>query len=382
MPFVQRELLRDSVSMTFAQTYELDLPKTGQLESLVLYIRSSQNGYPCLGAVPKWRLIDYISKIEVIADGSTVIKSYDGLEALAAAFYDDFREPMSMWRQYSSTPQRQCIPIHFGRGFLDELYGLDLSKYNQVTLKITNDASSAYWTTDITLTVIAYWLREAGGPFAGYFREELWKQWAPVAAAIEYNELPIALPIRRILLEARPGRTTATCKNTAYMRDLMSDIDFTFKTGQVRVFKGPLEVLGHLSTMEMPARIDVRGAIDRTAGLGFEVGVGYCQQNMGAHGVDADSIASVLGNLHADIQESAQEIGYRTANGQMQWSVRGHAYMHCTPLWYARKSDLSDLLDPKAQEVVRVDITTLTGTTVSGTDRVARNGIILSRLVQ
>jgi hypothetical protein len=382
MPFWQREVLRDAVSMTFAQTYELDLPKSGLLGSLVLYISSSQNGYPCLGAVPKWRLIDYISKIEVIGDGSEVIKSWDGKEALAAAFYDDGHQPTSMWRQYSSTPQRQWIPIHFGRRLMDELYGLDLSRFDQVTLKVTNDATSTYWTTDIKLTAIAYWLRDAINPFGGYFRDEVWKSWTPVAAAPEYSDLPVALPIRRILLEARPARSSTTCKNDSSMHALMSDIDFTFKTGQVRVYKGSLEALGHLSVLELGGFVEVRGAIDRSAGLGFECGVGYVHQNLGAWGVDADNISSVLGNMHADIQDSAQEIGYRSANGQLEWVVRGHGYMHTLPLWFARKPDLSDLLDTEALKVVKVDILTATGTDVSGTDRDARNAIILNRLVR
>jgi hypothetical protein len=382
MPFWQREILRDAVSMTFAQTHELDLPKAGLLGSLVLYISSSQNGYPCLGAVPKWRLIDYISKIEVVGDGAEVIKSWDGKEALAAAFYDDGQEPPGLWRQYSSTPQRQWIPIHFGRKLMDELYGLDLSRFDQVTLKITNDASSTYWTTDIKLTVIAYWLREAIAPFGGYFRDEVWKSWTPVAAAIEYSDLPVALPIRRILLEARPARTSTTCKNDSSMHALMSDIDFTFKTGQVRVYKGSLEALGHLSVIELGRFVETRGAIDRTAGLGFECGVGYVHQNLGYGGADANSISTALSNMSMDVQDSAQEMAYRSGNGQLQWAVRGHGYMHTLPLWNARKPDLADLLDPEGQKVIKVDILTATGTDVSGTDLNARNAIILSRLVR
>jgi hypothetical protein len=381
-PFWQRELLRDAVSMTFGQTYELDLPKAGQLGSLVLYITSTSNGYSFLGAVPKWRLIDYISKIEVIGDGSEVIKSFDGLEALAEAFYDDGQEPPGMWRTYSSTPQRQWIPIHFGRKLMDEIYGLDLSRFNQVTLKITNDATSTEFSTDIKVTVFAYWLRDALGPFSGYFRDEVWKSWLPVAAATEYSELPIALPIRRILLEARPARTTATCKNVSTMIDLMSDIDLTFKTGQVRVFKGSLRHLGHLSILELGRFVETEGAIDRTGTLGFEVGCGYCLQNLGSGMADANGLTSVRANMMQDVQDSAQEMAYRSATGMLAWKVRGFGYMHTVPLWIARKPDLEDLLDPDTNKVVKLDIATETGLTLTGTARDARNAIILSRLVR
>src|SRR3990167_2766544 len=168
--FRQREVLRTGVVMPFAATYELDLPKQGRLSDVTLYIRSTENASAFQTSIPKWRLIDYISKIEVVGDGSEVIKSYDGQQALACAFYDDFREPVSMWRTYSNTPHRQWIPIHFGRWFHDLTYGLDLSRFNQVTLKITNDATATQFTTGITLTVVAFWLREAAGAFNGYFR--------------------------------------------------------------------------------------------------------------------------------------------------------------------------------------------------------------------
>jgi len=381
MPFWQRETLRDGASMAFGETYELDLPKNGQLGSLVLQMSSTAVSNALL-ILPKWRLIDYISKIEVIGDGSEVIKSYDGVEAIAAAFYDDGRLPPGLWRTYATTPQRQWVPIHFGRFLQDELYGLDLSKFNQVTLKITNDATSSLFTTDITVSVFGYFLREGGGFGAGYFREELWKSWLPVADAIEYNDLPVSYPIRRILLEARPARDTADAKNNSTMIDLMLEIDYTFRSGQVRVYHDSLERLGHLSVLEGIGEVVTRGSIDRTAGYGFECGVGYGTSNIGVGTADADGRTSVIANMRKDIQDSAQEVGYRAAEGPLAWVVRGNSFCDCTPLHYARKADLSDLLDPAALDVVKVDIKCRSGRTLTGTSRNARNGIILSRLVR
>jgi len=379
--FWQRETLRDGASMAFGQTYELDLPKNGQLGSLVLQMSSSP-GSNKLIILPKWRLIDYISKIEVIGDGSEVIKSYDGVEAIAAAFYDDGRVPPGLWRTYATTPQRQWVPIHFGRFLQDELYGLDLSKFNQVSLKITNDATSSLFTTDINLSVFGYFLREGGGFGAGYFREEVWKSWLPVAAAIEYSDLPVSHPIRRILLEARPARDVADAKNNSTMIALMSLIDYTFRTGQIRVYHDSLERLGHLSVLEGIGEVVTRGSIDRTAAYGFECGVGYGTHNMGAGMPDASGSTSITASMIKDIQDSAQEVGYRAASGPLSWAVRGMAFCDCTPLHFARKADLSDLLDPAALDVVKVDITCTAGLTLTGDSRNARSAIILSRLVR
>jgi len=367
--------------MAFGQTWELDLPKDGQLGSLLLQMSSSPDSNALL-ILPKWRLIDYITKIEVMGDGSEVIKSLDGVEAIAAAFYDDGRVPVGLWRTYATTPQRQWVPIHFGRRFLDEIYGLDLSRFKQVTLKITNAAADAQWQTDVTVSVFGYFLREAAAPFAGYFREELWKSWLPVADAIEYNDLPVGLPIRRLLLEARPARDTADSKNNSTMIDLMLEIDFTFRSGQVRVYHDSLERLAHMMSCEGIGEVVTRGAIHRTAGYGFECGIGYCTSNIGVGTADADGRTSVIANMRKDIQDSAQEIGYQTAEGPLAWVVRGNSFCDCTPLWFARKEDLSDLLDPAGLEVVKVDIKCRSNRTLTGTSRNARNGIVLSRLVK
>ena len=379
--FWQREVLRDAVSMTFNQAYEFDLPKSGNLGSLVLYMSSTQNGQPFLTAV-RWRLIDYISKIELIGDGATVIKSFDGRQALASAFYDDFRLPVSMWRHYSNTPHRQWIPLNLGRWLQDELLGLDLSKFNQTTLKVSNIATSTEFTTDIKITIVAYWLREGAAAFAAYLREEEWKVWDPVAAATEYNDLPTALPIRRILLRGRPAVDTADAKNNSSMHRLMSDIDFTFRTGQTRVYKGSLEVLGHLSVMEMPAQIETMTHIDRTDEYGYEVGVGYVTNAVVSEASQTATPSATASVGSGDVQDSSQEVRQRTADQPLQGLWRGHGFGHNVPLFYARKPDLSDLLDPLAQNVVKVDILCQSGTTVAGTFDAAENAIILSRLVR
>lgn len=380
MKFFQKELLRDNVAMTFNQTYELDLPKSGMLSSLVLYIRSTAVSNAFLTAV-KWRLIDYISKIEIIGDGSEVIKSFDGRQAIASAFHDDFRLPGQMWRTYATTPQRQWIPLHFGRRFLDELYGLDLSRFNQVTLKITNDATSTQFSTSVQLSVIAYFLREAEGAFNGYFREEEWATYLPVADQWKYNQLPVALPIRRLLLRGRAATDSADAKANSSFQRLFDDIEFTFRSGQTRVFRGAMEELGYLSAMELPLEVEVRGKTDRTAGYGFETDVGYATENLGYGGADSDSISTALSNMRMDVNNSAQEMAYSSGNGSLAFAVRGHGFGGCVPLWYATKEDLSDLLIPDEVKQVDLNVHSQSGSTFSG-DTAAQIAIILSRLVR
>lgn len=377
----QRELLRDTVSMTFNQTFELDLPKTGLLGSLALYVTSTQNGGPFL-TVPKWRLIDYLSKIELIGDGAEVIKSFDGRQALACAFYDNGVVPDSMWRHYSNTPHRQVIPINFGRRLFDSLHALDLSRFDQVKLKVTNNATSTQFTTDIKISVLAYWLREQTAPTVGYYREEEYKTWAPVAAAVEYTDLPTLLKIRRILLRARPAVDTADAQNNSSMGNLMNAIDFTIRTGQTRVYHNSLDLLARLTADESGKRAETAGVIDRTADYGFEVGIGYVEQFVSAPATKNESLTVYpLTVADHDNQDSSQLMRYRAADSPLSWWARGYGYMHNVPLFASLYDDDSDLLDSEADKTVKVDITCKSGTTVTGTSANAENAIVLSRLV-
>jgi len=376
-----REVLRSDTSMAFNQTFELDLPRTGILGSLGLLFSSTQNGYPFLTAA-KWRLIDYLSKIEVIGDGSEVIKSYDGKQALACSFYDQRVAPLSMWRHYSNTPHRQDIIINFGRALMDDLYALDLSKFDQVKLRVTNTATSSEFSTDIKATVVGYFLREAEKAPAGWFREEEWKLWTPTAGATEYSDLPTALKIRRILLRARPAVDTADAKNNSSMTSLMDDIEFSLRTGAARVYKGDLSTLGHLSIPELGVEPESLAMIDRTDEYGFEVGVGYVAHAVKSVGTYTAAPAAFPNTVaEADVQDSSQVIHSRTADAPLEGIFKGFGYMHNVPLFVARASDLSDMLDPDKDKVVKVDIACSGSATVTGTAWNAQNGIILSRLV-
>ena len=379
--FWQREVLRTGVGMTFNQTYELDLPKTGILGSLVLYIRSTENG-EVFGTARKWRLIDYISKIEIVPDGGSPIKSYDGRQALASAYHDDLVLASSMWATFNSVPHRQVIPINFGRRLMDEEYNLDLSRFNQVTLKVTNDATSTQFTTDIDIDVVAYWLREAQPAMRGYFKEEEWHVWAPAAGAIEYNDLPTLLPIRRILLRARPGVNTGPIRNVSSMARLMSEIDFTLRTGQTRVYVGSLEQLGRLSILELGRYAESLTQVMRNDEEGYDVGVGYVEHGLVAEAssTTTPSATSSVGGSH--IQDSVQEVKAKTVDQPLQGFWQGYGMLHNVPLFDARRPGLDDMLDPDRDKTIKLNITCQSGTTVAGTGVNAENAIILSRLMR
>lgn len=379
--FWQRELYRQATAMTFAQTFELDLPQSGNLGSIGLLFASAGVSGAFATAV-KWRLIDYISKIELIGNGATVIKSFDGRQALACNYYDDRVVPFSLWRNYIAAPHRQAVVINFGRRMHDLDHYLDMSRFDQVKLRITNDASATQYTTDIRLDVVLNWLREPAKPSLGYYREEEWKLWQPAAGAIVYSDMPTEHKIRRILLRARPGVDTADAANNSSMNNIMGDIDYSLRTGQTRVFKGSMDVLGRMSYEELGYTPETAGYICRTAAYKFDVGLGYVTNMVSAPAsMGATPAAYPITLAQGDVNDGSQgSIAYQ-ADYPLHWNARGFGYMYNVPLFDSDDPEDADVLDPATDKVVKVDIECNSGTTVSGTDHVAENAIILSRLV-
>ena len=377
----QRELYRSGTAMAFSQTYELDLPRSGNLGSIGLTF-SSAGVIGAFATARKWRLADYISRIELIGDGAEVIKSYDGRQALAANYYDDKVIPFGLWRNYLAAPHRQSVVINMGRHVHDLTHYLDMSKFSQVKLRITNDALAAQYTTNIALDVVCHWLREPKSASLGYYREEEWKLWQPTAGAIEYTELPTAYKIRRILLRARPSVDTADADCNDPQNSLMSTIDYTLRTGQTRVYQGGLEQLARLSAEELGYTPETSGYICRTAAFGFDVGLGYVTNFVSAPASMGVAPAFYPITLaQGDVNDSTQRSIAYQADYPLHWQARGHSYMHNTPLFDSDDPEDADILDPETEKVVKVDIGCLVGTTVAGTDRAAQNAIILSRLV-
>lgn len=379
--FWQKELYRSGVAMTFNQTYEEDLPKTGHLGSIVAYIRSTANA-AALNTVRKWRLIDYISKIEIIADGGEIIKSFDGRQALASSYYDSKVVPMSLWRTYSNTVQRQVIPIHFGRAFYDTLHFLDLSRFNNVKIRITNDATATEFTTSIQVDLVLCWLRENPSSPLGYYREEEWKTWAPVAAAWEYNQLPTKYPIRRILLRGRPGVDTADFLNNSSMWRLLSQVDFTLRTGLVKVISGDMDAMLMMVNDEFGhvpyTMVHNYGAAD----FGFDVGLGYVEHSLAAPATKTAAPATFPATvLQADNNDGSQVNEVLAADAPQNGLFRGHGYGYCVPVFRSLYDDDRDLLDPQRENVVDLNVFCASGTTVTGTSVLPQSGIILSRLV-
>jgi len=124
---------------TDSGTETIDLPERGILTELDTMARTTisyTNDIPT-------PIFVTIKKLEVLVDGSTVVKSLNGREAKALIYYND--GPFSLAGWYHSSESHNVyyhhFPLYFGRKAGDTKYGLDLSAYANPQLKIEWDAS-------------------------------------------------------------------------------------------------------------------------------------------------------------------------------------------------------------------------------------------------
>ena len=189
-------------------TKTIDLPKAALISEILLRFFATNGANP-----NKDNFIhEKVKKIEVIVNGSEVVKSITGIECLALAFYDDKVIPHNWSFEATGYGQYEVFPIRFGRYPGDLKYMLDTSKVINPQLKITwdttgagLDATSLYHTTTYPVINVSVMQLVDGGGIApvGFFKSHEVLTWSFSSNDEEKRvELPIGNKYRRIMLRA------------------------------------------------------------------------------------------------------------------------------------------------------------------------------------
>jgi len=377
MSYWQREYVREAVTMTLNQTYVLELPKQGLLGSILLRFSGSEaSGLGQSGGA--WRLIDFLSKIEVLGDSATVVKSLTGLQAQALSVKDQHVMPPSVWKNYATNTQWEFILINFGRKLYDRGMGLDLSKFNVTELKITNTATASYF-SDIAVSVVGIYLREpegAGFPL-GYMRSEQWRAWTTVADKTEYNDIPTEHLLRRILLQAIPDVDSDYVEETN-MWNLADDVDLTLESGKLRLFKGGIDDLMRENWYHMGVPMIATGSEYMNADKGVDISLGYVMGGAWGQGSADGAVGSTIACMETGRTSFTQKPETYEADHPI-----GFVFVGCAPFLVASwdfddDPDPGTWLDPEARKVVQMNVHTRNSSSAAD----GANSIILDRLVR
>jgi len=371
----QREYIRENISMTLNDTYRLDLPENGLLGSILLRVSGSEaSGYGQSGG--DWRIIDELSKINVVLNGATVCKSLTGYELQALTYYDQGVIPPGVWRNYATNTQFEYLLINFGRWLHDNECGLDLSRFANVELQIENSATSSDF-SDLTVSIQANYLRDAmSGSFRGYLRTEEWRNWTTVQAETKYLELPTEHILRRIMLQAIPAVDANNVEDTN-MANLMDDIELALDTGAVRVYKGGIDDLMRENYLDMGRPVVTGGFPYHTADKGIDISLGYVLFGAWGAGSQDGAGAATVATLESGRTSFTQKAETYEADSPIGAAFFGIAPFETALFRFDEDPDPSSWLDTNKRKTVKLDIHTRDSSSADN----GRNAVVLDRYV-
>jgi hypothetical protein len=372
--YKQLEYLREGVTGTLGQTFRIDLPETGLLTAMFLKVSANATS-GAFAALDAWRLQDYLTTLEVIGNGATVIKSADFKHFDFLNWLRNKVNPLHAWRNYGANTQFEYVPILFGRSLYDKDYGLDLSKWDNVEFRLTNSSSATYHSTDLTISLLlAYW-REHSGGFRGYLRTEKWREWTTVSDEWKYFTLPTEFPISGVYLRALPDFTTGVPDSNG--ANGMYDIDFSKAGGTKRLFVGGLDDLALMNYYELGGSLIVPGQpyINADQGVQWSMlrSLGWATATTTKDG----AVATTFPTMASDLTDGSMKYEDYEADRPIATLVQGYGYQHMGWLWHSQDCNSEDLLDPAEAGEVRLNIHTRSGAAYAD----GTNQVVLERVV-
>ena len=155
----------------------IDLPNKGLLGGVELHV-SALHAAAVAGSPDVW-VHDCLDRVELIVNGSQVVKSYNGTEILAMNLYDNtFARPVAP-RNYNNTTLHEYFYLNLGRFYHDTEYMLDLGRVNDPEIRIVYDFTKTGhngWTNGQAFTgnpfytVIPHLLRDSDISPKGYIK--------------------------------------------------------------------------------------------------------------------------------------------------------------------------------------------------------------------
>jgi len=363
--------------MTLNSTYQVDLPEHGILGSLLIKVEGANmtgHGQNMLN----WRVLDNIISIEVLLNGATICKSLTGRLAQAIAFYDNGVVAPDLWRHYATNTQYGYFLIDFGRYLMDPQLGLDLSKYKNVELRITNNAAAATEFSALTTSILGFYLREpSAGGVQGHIRSEVWRTWTTVQDATEYLDLPTEYPIKRILLQTWPN-VDANWLNTTGFSNLADDVELSLDTGVVRVYKGGMDEIAKSNLYEYGRPVITGGEVYALADDGIETGVGNMLYSAHGAGSADDAAAAVIPTFAVTTSNNRQELETYEGDSPIRCIWGGDGYHNTVVFRFDYDENPASWLDPKARATVEMNVHTRNAAASAG----GTNRVVLERLVR
>lgn len=367
--FEPREVLNETNigTATTSGVEVIPLAKTGTISQINLEAAA----VVAWSTNPGLDLWDIIQKVEVLGDGSRILKSYDARQIRALAHYHGVDLASLGWYHRQDTTEEKMFwtyPLMFGRYPFDTKYMLNLDSYNDPTLRITWDASQTSIYGETRTASASPYMRFAvsdmcykgGSPESGAFIQSMEvEQWTTPASTRHTTEIPRGYPLVGILSGSR------------YMdkkqEHVQEKVELDFDNGEWKPINHGYHELAMLNTMWYPKEVNIVMRKDISSSKSIDLGVGLCNH----FGGWTSNVANAhLGLAHEgtwnfqDVQIYDNAAGEQTTAIATEMYISGrfpHQYMYFPMDFFAENK--ADAIPTDGYK--RIDLHTTTGASVS-----------------
>jgi len=347
-------------------------PNAGKITAVILRITADCNN---INGQEVSKLVDTLSKIEVIVNGHRQLHSYTGQIAQAMAFYDKGMNPIDKLTEYASAMQRCIIPIYFGRELGDPDIGLDLSKYDSVRLHVTNAMDSTYWAN---LSIKPHYIElmgETGALFGkGVLEKTVYKEYNTEQDGREYVDLQEDGLLRRVILQGIPDRSGNIDK--CDFRDVFYDLKYESLGKKVDIFDLDFDRLLWWNALEYGYNLMSHGQAYRVADDAYQHGAGMLLAAALGSSSSDNAVSTVVPTKGGEDDGSLKFEGYE-ADSPIDFITKGIGIFHTGVFRHDRQPDCSDYLDLPTWKTMRLTLHTRNSANAAG----AAAKVVTERLV-
>lgn len=237
----------EPITLTDDDTEQIDLPSEGVISKMEILLNVTN-----LATIENFgqrRLAEHITNVEIRGDTVDIIHDLNAFQSRMFACDTEQMIPPEMFRGYNGAEQYTVIPVYFGRYARDHDYGLDLSKWTNVRLSLTNDSlHDRFVEDDITASVRLLWTFDDEIKPPAYLAKSVIDEQSVTTAGMWARPviMPVRYPIRRIGVEANiPTITTADehGKPKADLIDAITELKFYKQARKDLIWDDTLEQL-------------------------------------------------------------------------------------------------------------------------------------------
>jgi len=362
--YITKEVTQSSDS----QTYIKVLPKSGVISTLNIKFEAT-NGSS--GNKDSY-IQDVVSKIEVIANGTEVLFSATPREIIRLNWLKRGKYPEGKMTEEPDATQYQHFYIDFGRFEGDEGYGLDLSKYNTVDVRITYNlaavnavGASGFVSGSAKITIMALRSKPGTGPAVrGLITTKEIKTFTTAASGEEVVELPIGKRYVGLMVYCREDAVADGTDITRVKVDMdkgtriYCDLDWDhLKAWNTDMFK--VDPTVHMVAYKSDAdTIDTE--VGEVKGYNIKVLTDVDLTNDTFTVINVDTISGdrlTVNMSTVDVTSGAEDITANTTDDELYVTVHGNGVGNAVYVPFALKEDLSDALDSSRYSEIDVVLT-------------------------